>query len=149
MIRFAIRLGCAFLVVLLLRTAQSFAAEPAADPNQSIALNDVEPGQLRGRVVRASTGEPVAEADVRLITRPLDHFALPLVSKRVRSDKDGEFTFDGLDPGTYLVCPFLGNESSRDKKFKFEKVVIDEQRKQTKSVELQLKPGVTLRLLYR
>lgn len=146
MTRFAIWLGCAFLVVPLLRTSQSFAAEPAADPNQSIALNDGEPGQLRGRVVRASTGEPVADADVRLITRSPDSYTLPLVPKRVRSDKDGEFTFEGLDPGTYLVYAFLGNETSREKKYGFEKVVIDAQRKQTKQVELQLKPGVTLRV---
>ena len=143
MTRFAIRLGCAVLVFLFLGTAQSFAAEPATD---SAAQKVGEPGQLRGRVVRASTGEPIAEADVRLITRPLDHFTLPLVPKRVRSDKDGEFTFEGLDPGTYLVYAFLGNETSRERKYEFEKVVVDEQRKQTKSVELQLKPGVALRV---
>ena len=143
MIRFAIRLGCAFLVVLLLSTSHSFAAEPAAD---SAAQKVGEPGQLRGHVVRASKGEPVTDVDVRLITRSPDSYTLPLVPKRVRSNKDGEFTFEGLDPGTYQVYAFLGNESSRDKKFKFEKVVIDEQRKQTKSVELQLKPGVTLRV---
>ena len=135
------------LVVLLVCMAQPssrvLGAEPAADP----ALGANEVGRLRGRVMRVSTGEPANEADVRLIKRPVDHvFTLPLVPQQVRTNKAGEFTFHGLDPGTYLVYAFLGNESSRKKKFGFEKVVLDEQRRQTKPLELQLQPGVTLRL---
>jgi 5-hydroxyisourate hydrolase-like protein (transthyretin family) len=140
---FEMRFGDILLVSLLMSAAQPSCRTMAAEPVIEIAG---EVGQLQGHVVRASTGEPAVEADVRLISRPLDNFTLPLVPKRVRSNKDGEFTFDGLDPGTYLVYAFLGNESSREKKFVFEKVVIDEQRRQTKPIELQLKPGVTLRV---
>ncbi len=140
---FELRFGGIVLVTLLMSAAQPSCRAMAAEPVIEIAG---EVGQLRGHVVRASTGEPAVEADVRLIGRPLDYFTLPLVPKRVRSNKDGEFTFDGLDPGTYLVYAFLGNESSREKKFGFEKVVINEQRRQTKPIELQLKAGVTLRV---
>ena len=129
---FEMRFGDILLVSLLMSAAQPSCRTMAAEPVIEIAG---EVGQLQGHVVRASTGEPAVEADVRLISRPLDNFTLPLVPKRVRSNKDGEFTFDGLDPGTYLVYAFLGNESSREKKFVFEKVVIDEQRRQTKPIE--------------
>lgn len=138
------------LVALWLCAALSFSPaagqESATNPKQPAALSIGEAGRLRGRVVRASTREMAVHADVRLIKQPLGSFSLPLVPNRVRSSENGEFTFDGLDPGTYLVYAFLGDESSRKKQFDFEKVVINEQRQQTKPVELQLTRGVTLRL---
>jgi len=145
---FAIRTAGILLGVLLLWTILPVCivgAEPATEPTQPAPVNGGEVCRLRGRVI-ASTGGPAVEADVRLIKRPQGSFTLPLVPKRVRSDNAGEFAFDGLNPGTYLVYAFLGDESSRDKKFGFEKVVINNERQQSKPVELRLKPGVTLRL---
>lgn len=151
MVCFAVRFGCilglALFVGLSRSSARALAAEPANHRQQSTALDSGEAGQLRGSIVHASTGKPAVDADVRLIEKPVDCFVLPLVPQRARSDKDGQFTFDGLDPGTYLVYAFLGNETSRPQRFRFEKVELNEQRQQTKPIALQLKPGLTLRVL--
>jgi Carboxypeptidase regulatory-like domain len=48
---------------------------------------------LRGRVVRASDGAPVAGADVWLVSSQL----------QVQTDSAGSFTFTGLAPGSQLL----------------------------------------------
>lgn len=121
------------------------APQPAPADRPAVAPS-ARPGELRGRVVHAATGAPAVDADVRLIKKPDGAFVLPLKPQRVRSDDRGEFAFTGLEQGTYLVYAFLGNAASRTQKFKFEKVTLDNERRQQTPVQLQLRPGVTLRV---
>ena len=126
---------------------EASASQPkAASATDSNGLKSTTPGELRGRVVFADSGKPAAGADVRISREPVDYFTLPLKRKQTTADERGEFTFDGLGKGTFLLTAFLGNDTSRSERFKFEKIVFDEQRRQQTPCELKLKPGVTLRI---
>lgn len=87
------------------------AAGPALDPGPSpepapdAQATSVEPGAIAGRVV-TSAGQPVADAEVRLVDQ----------RRRVRVGEDGSFRFDDVRPGDRLleaVSPQYGSAVAR------------------------------------
>lgn len=115
-----------------------------------IALADdlpaAAPGELRGTIVNAETGQPAADVEIRMRRETPGGTTLPLQPRRTRSNEQGQFVFDGLLPGTFQVFAFAGNSSTRTEQFKFDKATLDAQRLQTAPLKLTLKPGVILRV---
>jgi len=69
---------------------------------QSKATTEV--GGIRGQVVDGQTGKPVAKA--RVVAEPDDNSQTPQTGKvnTVITDEQGEFAFEGLKPGQYVIA---------------------------------------------
>ncbi|TWT99685.1 Regulatory protein BlaR1 [Botrimarina colliarenosi] len=72
-------------------------------------------GPLAGRVVLAESGEPVADAQVRLLVWPPD--ATSYSATVTRSGPDGAFRFDDFGVGKLKLAAFRGDLASRAKLF--------------------------------
>ena len=148
--RFALSCGGILVFVPLLTAAQPsghvLAAEAAVDPKQPVAQNVAELGQLRGRVIHAASGKCAVGADVRLLEGIDSVYDQKRKKHNTTSNEQGEFLFEGISPGPNLIRATLGNESTRTQRYKFEKVVLDAQGRQTAPLELKLKEGVQLRV---
>ncbi len=66
-----------------------FVYSPVAYPQQST----VKDGEIRGTVYRQETGDPLANATVRLVE----------TGRHALTDENGEFRFDNLPPGDYTL----------------------------------------------
>lgn len=100
-------------------------------------------GEVHGRVVMEPDGKPVADADVRLVTWADNgqHYGV----KKTRSDKNGEFAFDGVGPGKHRLVAFFEDFSSRQAQYKGEP--IDASSQQPITLTLHKMPRIAVRVL--
>ncbi len=75
---------------------------------------------VRGRVVMESDGQPVANADVRLVTWNKDRTRYD--TQKTRSDIKGEFAFEKVPPGENELAAFFDVFASRKSLYKGEAV---------------------------
>jgi protocatechuate 3,4-dioxygenase beta subunit len=64
---------------------------------------DIKSSVLRGRVVDASTGEPISEAAVDLRERDTTGSGIRFAIRTIQTDNSGNFTVDPVPPGAYVV----------------------------------------------
>jgi len=88
-------------------------------PSQKAAAKETT-SQVRGRVVMEADGKPVANADVRLVSWTKNNTRYDV--KKTRSDKNGEFVFDGVDTGQHRLAAFFEDYASRKSLYKGEPV---------------------------
>lgn len=62
---------------------------------------DIPSTQVRGRVLDASTGEPLVDAQVEL--RPSDSSSRFMMARSATTNGSGVFTFDGVSEGSYRI----------------------------------------------
>jgi hypothetical protein len=79
----------------------SSASEARVAPSTGTRLVLVPGASLRGRVVSTKSGLPVAGVELR--AEPVGAQPEPLY-ERPRSDAQGQFAIDGLEPGSYAVA---------------------------------------------
>jgi beta-lactamase regulating signal transducer with metallopeptidase domain/protocatechuate 3,4-dioxygenase beta subunit len=118
---------------------------PAASSGASASGTSGEPEiyQVRGRVVMQSDGKPVADADVRLVT--WTNGGTRYTVKRVRSNQDGEFTFDGISKGKHRLVAFYEDFASRQSMYKGDEVDLDS--KEPTTLKLQKMPRIAVRVV--
>lgn len=79
----------------------------ADDPTFKQWVARMQHGSMNGRVVRAGTGEPVADATVTIVVA-----AGPVPDIAPLTDEDGRFRLDGLPPGDWTLLA-LGARDER------------------------------------
>ena len=104
------------LAVGLRSATPTVAAERTASTVKTEATAKSEPpvAGLKGRVVMADSGKPVAGADVWLLTWKPDG----LDRKTVATDDEGQFEFKELAKGRYTLAAYYQDLSSRSKMYK-------------------------------
>jgi hypothetical protein len=101
------------LVLKAAAPGYSSASETRVAPSSDTRLVLVPGASLRGRVLSAESGAPVAGIELRV--EPFGAQPAPLV-ERPRSDAQGSFVIDGLEPGSYTVMaigPGLRGQSEK------------------------------------
>lgn len=100
---------------------------------------ELRSSSLRGRVIDAATSEPVGDASIELQLLSQDAFRFPM--RMIQTDAGGNFTIDGIAPGSYRV--------SADKEGYGKKGVEVRVGDSTADVEIKLarSSGVTLRVV--
>ena len=119
----AVVLYCGALVFLaagLRPTAPTVAAEAAATTVKSEKTVESKPSptSLKGRVLMAGDGKPVAGAEVwLLIWRPkgLGRKTAGLDEKTATTNEKGQFEFKELGKGRYILAAYYQNLASRTK----------------------------------
>ncbi|MGO8748891.1 MAG: carboxypeptidase regulatory-like domain-containing protein [Thermoguttaceae bacterium] len=105
-----------FLAAGLRPTAPTVAAEAAATTVKSEKTVESKPSptSLKGRVLMAGDGKPVAGAEVwLLIWKPKG-----LVRRTATTNREGQFEFKELTAGRYTLAAYYQNLSSRTKQYK-------------------------------
>jgi hypothetical protein len=105
-------------------------------------------GVIAGRVMRAQDGGSAEGADVILLLPPpkgQNYYTVAYPLRRVTSDANGTFSFDGLEPGRYRVWSNLGKLTSRRKRSEARVVVIPESGPAPPPIELRLVTGAAVR----
>jgi hypothetical protein len=111
---------------------------PSAKVSQPSSL-----GKVTGRVVQAADSTPVAGADVRMLPRGKYPGQAPM--RRANTNKNGEFTFNGMEPGEYRLWAYHGNLTSRTRMFQGEIAKVA-RGQTTKPIVLRLQPGISVRV---
>jgi RNA polymerase sigma factor (sigma-70 family) len=119
-----------------------------AQTDRRTDLKSVLLGQVTGRVINAADSRPVKGADVRLL--PSETFSGEAPTIRRTSNDRGEFTFNNLKPGKYVLWAFHGNLTSRDRMYHGKVINVQAtgvaSAPRTKPVELLLHPGVSVKV---
>jgi beta-lactamase regulating signal transducer with metallopeptidase domain len=106
-------------------------------------------GRITGRVVLADGRAPVTAAEVILLLPPpkgQNVYIGKVPLRRTMADAQGMFSFDALIPGRYRVWANAQKMTSRPRQSRGEVVVLADSGDATKSVELKLKPAVTVKI---
>jgi protocatechuate 3,4-dioxygenase beta subunit len=112
-------------------------AVKASDTAQQIKAN------VRGRVVMQPDGKPVADAEVRLVTWSQGNTRYNV--KKTRSDKNGEFAFDGVGAGKHRLVAFYEDFASRQSRYKGE--TVDLEAKEPVILKLQTMPRIAVHVV--
>ena len=108
-----------FLAAGLRSTAPTIAAEAETTAGQSEKAGDVDEPEssatsLKGRVVMAADGKPVADAEVWLLTWTSEG----LKRNTATTNEQGEFEFKELTEGRHTLAAYYQNLSSRSTRYK-------------------------------
>lgn len=93
--------------------------------------------EIKGRVVRAETGEPAAEIEIHYSPLMGDGRGVGPRSRGERSNAEGEFQFRGVLPGKYAIYTQLGGE----KEYFCEPTVCEITESGMDGVEVRLRQG--------
>jgi protocatechuate 3,4-dioxygenase beta subunit len=89
------------LLFLFAYTSATVAQQPAAQDDEA----EKKFATVGGRLTDANTGEPVRKATLSLVQMPSPGTAMtgPRAATTVTSDSEGRFSFQKLEPGTYML----------------------------------------------
>jgi beta-lactamase regulating signal transducer with metallopeptidase domain/protocatechuate 3,4-dioxygenase beta subunit len=108
----------------------------------------LNPGVVHG-VVRDAKGKPVADAEVRIWKKKEKFVREEGPPRTTHTDASGSFALGGFLPGAYDVIALKDELASRTKFYRCDVVDIDDQKNQTKTLSLILRPAVALRVVAR
>ncbi|MCI0662955.1 MAG: carboxypeptidase-like regulatory domain-containing protein, partial [Acidobacteria bacterium] len=95
---------------------------------------------IRGRVVRAETGEPAEGIEIFYSLHREGGGVVGPRSRGVKSNSDGEFLFQGLLPGKYALYPQL----AADRNYFSEPVICEITESAVDGVEMKLQKGTSI-----
>jgi hypothetical protein len=140
-----------FAALMVVGLAMVHAGDKTSEPEglQDQKKPDAEPsakgtGRIWGRIVKGDLATAALGATVTLLlpTRKGQHYSLrDLPLRRTTSGPNGEFSFDGLAPGSYRVAANLAKLTTLSQQAHGEEVIIPEA---NKPLELRLVAGLAV-----
>jgi beta-lactamase regulating signal transducer with metallopeptidase domain len=129
--------------------ARAAADQQKAAPEQKEQASADKPAaagtaaKVTGRVLLAADSRPADGAEVRMLRAGFN--VLNRDVRQAKSDARGNFVFENVPPGKYRVFAWLGNQSSRSRRFEGEAVEVAADGTSS-PVLLKLVPGLVFRL---